>query len=975
MKKLLLVLFVFVIQQRAVASLSPTDHDLMTTNLEILASGWVQSSVNICNNIILNPNYTSNDWREFFHDYYADHLLTEELWSYLGYPMFWWFDSDTNYKLQRSHQLIFLQQTDDLLARTDLSAVLANQPAEREHLFSMLKVLNLLAAHEKSVLSAAQQDAILQEEENWINQYAAFYKRGNHLDPHTQPFRALIGLQLHITLLAGEELTADRIAELNQLFGFSGMYTQLFLNHGIYIADNERMSDADLHYLDEFFSQLPDPMAPLNLLSNYDYYYTAGQPKMPIDATLIWAVNTFSTVGGYSANSFPSDISPRYIDGFSVVVAHETTHIIDAAYLATDAGWVARKAQLLAQAGDTDLEYLRSMIGADYFQNAPQEFLASIGNEWFTSSEHTLQLGLLRFDNGYREPINQFLFFCELFSLGGNTLPFYTIDTDAQITVDQISGERDPYGHLNRLTVGDVTYHFELDPDGNVLDWNIDTSPGECMISNLTAGAQTACDPSTNTYSQEIILTYAHAPETGVLQVNGQSFPIEQSPQSATLSGLVAHGQPVDVTAFFSDAADCSASASALFTAPAACPPSDPAVTSFVLVNALTDQDILPLTDGATLDAGTLPDQLNIRAVTDPATVGSVVLLLSGCQNVTRTENVAPYALFGDSGGNYNGQSLPPGAYNLTATPYSGSGGSGVAGVSLTISFLVVSGEELPAGWLHTDIGSANGDAGFDHCTESFQVEAYGFSTLFSDTHHAAYVGLCGDGELTAYVAGLSGDGWAGIELRENNSPGSKKAALKARFTNFLQRELRSQTNGPDQAGQLFRPNHRWLRLVRQGNDFYGYSSLNGQNWELAFYRRIIMSDCINAALFAESIHANVLTTATFSDVTVTAPAGMLAAGSGQLLPAARQPAKAVLAVYPNPSSGEVFLDLAGLNGRALTIEVLDNLGRPVLVRELESEALPTQRLDLSGQAPGVYLIRLHSGTESLGTQRVVIDR
>jgi len=690
MKKLFLLLSVLLLQQQVRASLSPTDQELMTTNLEILENGWVQSSVDICNSIILNTNYTAEDWLEFFQDYYADHLLTEELWSYLGYPMFWWFSETIHYSLQRAHQLIFLEQTDDLLARADLAVVLANQPAEREHLFSMLKVLNLLAAHEQSVLSAAQQDAILQNEENWINQYPAFYKRGNHLDPNTQPYRALIGLQLHITLLSSKELTADRIEELNQLFGFSGMYSQIFLNHGVYIADNERMSDADLNYLNEFFSQLPTPMAPLNLLSSYDYYYTTTQPRMPIDASLIRAVNTFSTVGGDSENSFPSDISPRYIDGFSVVVAHEITHIIDAVYLAADAAWVERKAQLLEQAGDTDLEYLRSMIGADYFQNAPQEFLASIGNEWFTSSEHTLQLGLLRFDNGYHEPINQFLFFCELFSQGGSTVPFYTIDTEANITVEDISGERDTYGHLKRLTVGDVTYDFELDPDGNVLAWRIYPPPNECLISDLTAGAQTACDPATNTYTQEVIISYSNAPASGALEVNGQSFPIESSPQTVTLTDLVANAALVDVTAEFTDAASCSATAAALFRAPRSCStPPDASVVSFILVDAVSNQDFQALPDNAVLDAGSLPDQINIRAVTDPVTVGSVVLQLSGPTNDSQTENVAPYALFGDSGGDYRGKTLPVGDYTLTATPYSSTGGLGAPGTPLTIAFRI----------------------------------------------------------------------------------------------------------------------------------------------------------------------------------------------------------------------------------------------------------------------------------------------
>ncbi|RYU72063.1 PKD domain-containing protein, partial [Hymenobacter persicinus] len=75
----------------------------------------------------------------------------------------------------------------------------------------------------------------------------------------------------------------------------------------------------------------------------------------------------------------------------------------------------------------------------------------------------------------------------------------------------------------------------------------------------------------------------------------------------------------------------------------------DCATTSFTLVDAdaPTDQDIQPLINGSILNLATLPTRnLNIRANTNPATVGSVVFALSGTQTQNQTESVAPYALF-----------------------------------------------------------------------------------------------------------------------------------------------------------------------------------------------------------------------------------------------------------------------------------------------------------------------------------------
>lgn len=92
-----------------------------------------------------------------------------------------------------------------------------------------------------------------------------------------------------------------------------------------------------------------------------------------------------------------------------------------------------------------------------------------------------------------------------------------------------------------------------------------------CSIDNLTAGAQSACDPGTNTYTQEITVTFTNPPGSGNLIVNGQSFAIGASPQTVTLTGLTADGNNVDVTASFSADGACTSTSTALFTAPASC--------------------------------------------------------------------------------------------------------------------------------------------------------------------------------------------------------------------------------------------------------------------------------------------------------------------------------------------------------------------------------------------------------------------
>ncbi|PSR52256.1 hypothetical protein AHMF7605_01320 [Adhaeribacter arboris] len=114
-------------------------------------------------------------------------------------------------------------------------------------------------------------------------------------------------------------------------------------------------------------------------------------------------------------------------------------------------------------------------------------------------------------------------------------------------------------------------------------------------------------------------------------------------------------------------------------------------IAGFNLINANNDQPIQLITDGAILNLATLPTRkLNIQAVTDPVTVGSVLFYLAGPIVRNHTENTAPYGLFRDVAGDYSAWTPPVGNYTLIATPYSGANGRGTVGVSSVISFTVI---------------------------------------------------------------------------------------------------------------------------------------------------------------------------------------------------------------------------------------------------------------------------------------------
>ncbi|MGB3777281.1 MAG: malectin domain-containing carbohydrate-binding protein [Tunicatimonas sp.] len=119
-------------------------------------------------------------------------------------------------------------------------------------------------------------------------------------------------------------------------------------------------------------------------------------------------------------------------------------------------------------------------------------------------------------------------------------------------------------------------------------------------------------------------------------------------------------------------------------------------VQSLTLIDADTDADIGLLVDGQTLNLATLPTtNLSVRANTSPSVVGSVRFSYDGNTNF-QTENVAPYALKGDTNGDYNAWTPTLGTHTLTATPYAAANAGGTAGTALTVVFSVINQANLP---------------------------------------------------------------------------------------------------------------------------------------------------------------------------------------------------------------------------------------------------------------------------------------
>ena len=117
-------------------------------------------------------------------------------------------------------------------------------------------------------------------------------------------------------------------------------------------------------------------------------------------------------------------------------------------------------------------------------------------------------------------------------------------------------------------------------------------------------------------------------------------------------------------------------------------------LTGFTLVDAGTNGDLMALADGVTVRLGELlASSYGIRAeMSAGAAPGSVRLELTGAKTAARTDDAAPWSLYGDGAGRVNGEALPAGSYTLSATAYADSGGRGEERGSLEVSFTVAAG-------------------------------------------------------------------------------------------------------------------------------------------------------------------------------------------------------------------------------------------------------------------------------------------
>jgi len=287
----------------------------------------------------------------------------------------------------------------------------------------------------------------------------------------------------------------------------------------------------------------------------------------------------------------------------------------------------------------------------------------------------------------------------------------------------------------------------------------------------------------------------------------------------------------------------------------------------------------------------------------------------------------------------------------------------------------------LPCGWSQNPNGvnCENGNSiSYNAATGVYTATStncfYG-PPFTADETALAQRSLCGDGSITALVTGINplAGGWAGVVMRESNAAGAKKAQLMTNLGSDHRREFRTVMNAASQPQQFPSLSRYWLRITRVGNQFTMFVSSNGISWFPAGAQNIVMPNCIQMGLVATNYTANSTVTATFSNVSFTGSNAGLGTGGGGM----EQSAQSIdtpysFEVYPNPTGGDLNVDLTSYFGRAVRLEVYSLEGKLLQFSELDEVQNTLERLDLKGLQNGMYLVKVKSAGLPDAVRRVV---
>lgn len=334
------------------------------------------------------------------------------------------------------------------------------------------------------------------------------------LDLERQPGIPSLAVQTWLTLLVAnyhDPAARKRLADAAQ---FTGGYRKLVEEIGLIYADNGR-NPRGAEAIYQWVRTIPREVYPGTCITANDWlggrtFLVRGHMKNTFNGSPVdrgeygFGKDARAVIGGRGSENW-----------FMTVVHHEACHDVDA-YVRRLPDLNRRWGQTLVLAGGPDMrtdpdsgwlswdltrrhfreaglwngrpaqwdaawkKYWGAPPGSDWntfgfmrgniswFYGAPQESLATQGNQYWNSTEGRIEVALDRWKRGYRSNLTEVLFFMDIWSLGLDKIKFYENDNACRQVISFARLRRNAQGYIDRIDLGDRAYEFTVDPKGIV---------------------------------------------------------------------------------------------------------------------------------------------------------------------------------------------------------------------------------------------------------------------------------------------------------------------------------------------------------------------------------------------------------------------------------------------------------------------------------------------------------------------------
>lgn len=469
-----IIVLSFFVQILFSQSFTSSQIEQLTNALDNLSAqeGVWQDDIELAGSLLRDTDVDSKEIKKFFDNYFEERSLNTILQVELLRIAVLWGDESGRFNAQEGIFESLMGFINQYLNDPNVEDLFRDKD-ESERVLNFLRFLSRIYIEEGGDPDIERK--VFDFCKSLVESHPQYFKKFNQIDDRRNHYLGIINEQIHLILrdflIENGNLKDDFIDIVGLSHPSLEDQLEIFLEYDLYLIENLKASDKQLKAIVDFLNALPTGVLPPTIGTWMIRDFYTDNFKYVITTSSVSFLNFFSTPIGVGDNGFPTEISnPNSSASFSIVVAHEVCHSIDAYYIeGLNARLAEWKEKLRLEAGTEKREFLRSVVEdveAGFFSRNGGEFFASLGNIYFNSTKQTLDLGLIRFKDNYLQPINQFLLAADVFSVGTNSTIFYEIDIDANVETFEKKIYRDEDQFINRIEIDDNTqFLFILDED------------------------------------------------------------------------------------------------------------------------------------------------------------------------------------------------------------------------------------------------------------------------------------------------------------------------------------------------------------------------------------------------------------------------------------------------------------------------------------------------------------------------------